>query len=479
MRQDFALYCRSCDKYQINNAPTTLPDGRSLTLPDPDEAYQSLAMDFAAPFNKSDGYTSIMVIMDRFTSYTHLIPLKDAATPEKIFKKLHSSIFEVHGLLLSIVLDRDSRFTSKFWSQMMKSIGIQVWMVTQYHHQTNGQVERRIRTLKQLMWNFVNPRQNNKSGALLAIAAAMNCARHKSLGISLYHALYGRSWNIVNPVKRSASKVPAVDDILNAHEASRMEVDMARKHATFRQTVQADKRHKPRTEPFKNGSRVLVRGRPYTSSPGRSKKLEPRWFGPIKVLEHLPDTDNYKLHLPHRTARQKPYFHVSSIKEYTENDPDRFKSRRMDKPAPILNDNAEEREAERILNYRCQNNRHEFLVHWKGYERGDDCWEPIENLDHSLELIQEYWDANHPAELTPQITFHNIKASSEPMEVSSTPCTANDCPDDFCEPYDNEEYDSSSSEQDYFPTDDDSLLWDTDVSAEDSEDFEMIVDFSE
>ena len=65
------------------------------------------------------------------------------------------------------------------------------------------------------------------------------------------------------------------------------------------------------------------------------------------------------------------------------------------------------------------------------------------------------------------------------MEVSSTPCTANDCPDDFCEPYDNEEYDSSSSEQDYFPTDDDSLLWDTDVSAEDSEDFEMIVDFSE
>jgi len=65
------------------------------------------------------------------------------------------------------------------------------------------------------------------------------------------------------------------------------------------------------------------------------------------------------------------------------------------------------------------------------------------------------------------------------MEVSSTRCTANDCPDDFWEPYDDEEYDSSSSEQDYFPTDDDSLLWQTDESAEDSEDFGMIVDFSE
>jgi len=99
--------------------------------------------------------------MDCFTSYTLLIPLKDPATSEKIFKKLNSTIFDVHGLPLSIVLDQDSRFTSKFWSQMMKSLGIQVWLATQYHHQTNGQVEQRIPTLKQLMRNFVNPRQNN------------------------------------------------------------------------------------------------------------------------------------------------------------------------------------------------------------------------------------------------------------------------------------------------------------------------------
>jgi len=84
MCQDFVLYGRSCDKCQINNDPTTRPYGQSLTLPDPDEAYQSLAIDFAGPFNKSDGYTYIMVIMDRFTSFTlaHLIPLKDAATSE-------------------------------------------------------------------------------------------------------------------------------------------------------------------------------------------------------------------------------------------------------------------------------------------------------------------------------------------------------------------------------------------------------------
>jgi len=148
-------------------------------------------------------------------------------------------------------------------------------MATQYHHQTNSQVEGRIRTLKQMIRNFVNKRQNNWSPALPAIAAAMNGAPHDSLHISPYQALYGRPWKIFHPVQRSASKIPAVDEILNAHEATRMEVDTARKHATFRQTIQADKRCKPPPQPFKTGSRVLVIGRPYTASPGRSKKLEP------------------------------------------------------------------------------------------------------------------------------------------------------------------------------------------------------------
>ena len=141
MRQDFVLYCPSCNKCQINNNSTTLPYRRSLTLPEPNKVYQSLSTDFTGPFNKSDGYTSIMIIMDCFTSYTYLKPHKNAATSEKILKKLNSTVFDDHGLPLSIVLDLESRFTSKFWSQMMKPLGIQVWMATQYHYQTNGQVE--------------------------------------------------------------------------------------------------------------------------------------------------------------------------------------------------------------------------------------------------------------------------------------------------------------------------------------------------
>ena len=117
-----------------------------------------------------------MVIMNPFICYTHLVPLKDAAISEPTFKKLQWTIFDIHGLPLSIILNQDSLFTSKFWSQMIKSFSVQVWMATRYYHRTNGQVERRILTLKQMMRNFVNKKQNNWSGALPAITAARNGA---------------------------------------------------------------------------------------------------------------------------------------------------------------------------------------------------------------------------------------------------------------------------------------------------------------
>ena len=93
---------------------------------------------------------------------------------------------------------------------------------------------------------------------------------------------------------------------------------------------------------------------------------------------------------------------------------------------------------------------------------------------HSLELIQEYWNTNQPTELTPKITSHYVKAVWEPMEVSTTPCEASAAPDDFWEPYDDEEYDSSSSEVDYFPIYNDGLLWHQEDDEESKENWERI-----
>ena len=88
MQQDLIVYCQTCDKCQIDNEPTTFPAGQSLTLPHLDEAYQSLAIDFAGPFNQSNKYTTVMVIIDRFTSYNHPVPLR---TPPPLKNSLSNS----------------------------------------------------------------------------------------------------------------------------------------------------------------------------------------------------------------------------------------------------------------------------------------------------------------------------------------------------------------------------------------------------
>jgi len=89
-------------------------------------------------------------------------------------------------------------------------------------------------------------------------------------------------------------------------------------------------------------------------------------------------------------------------------------------------------------------------------------------------LFRNTGTKNHPNEPTPKITSHYIKTSWEPMEVSSTPCTTTTFPDDFWEPYDDEESDASSSEKAYFPTSNDELLWHRDLDEIDYEDKERL-----
>ena len=81
--------------------------------------------------------------------------------------------------------------------------------------------------------------------------------------------------------------------------------------------------------------------------------------------------------------------------------------------------NEPEWEAEKILDHRKQQNRHEFLVHWKGFPPDDDSWEPIENLEGSQELIAKYWQENcETGTDAPTMSSHYIAHTWEVMEVS-------------------------------------------------------------
>lgn len=136
------------------------------------------------------------------------------------------------------------------------------------------------------------------------------------------------------------------------------------------------------------------------------------------------------------------------MKLYHENDDAQFPARRFTRPEPMIINSEPEWEVKTILDHRRQQNRHEFLIHWKGFPPDDDSWEPIENLDGSQELIAEYWQANgEPDTDPPTISSHYVRHDWEAMEVSvkDRPDDASDH-SDFWAPYSDSEYDSFNEE---------------------------------
>ncbi|GKF11537.1 putative reverse transcriptase domain-containing protein [Tanacetum coccineum] len=94
------------------------------------------------------GYDSIWVIVDRLTKSAHFLPMKKTDSIEKLAQLYLKEIVCKHGMPTSIIFDRDSLFTSRFWKSLQEAMGTQLDMSTAYHPETDGQSERTIQTLE-------------------------------------------------------------------------------------------------------------------------------------------------------------------------------------------------------------------------------------------------------------------------------------------------------------------------------------------
>jgi len=101
-------------------------------------------------------------------------------------------IVRLHGVPSSIVLNRDPRFTSKFWSSLHQALGTKIHLSFAYHPQTDGQSERTIQSLKDLLRACVLEDSGNWDKHLPLIKFTYNNSFHSSIGMTPYKALYGR-----------------------------------------------------------------------------------------------------------------------------------------------------------------------------------------------------------------------------------------------------------------------------------------------
>ena len=101
-------------------------------------------------------------------------------------------IVRLHGASVSIVSDRDPRFTSRFLKSLQEYMGTQLKLSTAYHPQTDGQSERTIQTLEDMLRSCALDFRGNWEEHLPLIEFAYNNNYHGSIGLAPYKALYGR-----------------------------------------------------------------------------------------------------------------------------------------------------------------------------------------------------------------------------------------------------------------------------------------------
>ena len=133
----------------IRGAQTiTMPNPAVPGYPDPWIKFPSLkwdklGMDFITGLPRTrSGYDSIWVVVDRLTKVAHFIPVKTTYTSAKLAKIYMTRIVCLHGVPRTIVSDRGTQFTSKFWKQLHETLGTRLEFSTAFHPQTDGQTER-------------------------------------------------------------------------------------------------------------------------------------------------------------------------------------------------------------------------------------------------------------------------------------------------------------------------------------------------
>ncbi|GJY50260.1 reverse transcriptase domain-containing protein [Tanacetum coccineum] len=151
MKAIIAEYVGKCLTCSRVKAECQKPSGLLVQPEIPMWKWERITMDFVSKLPKTSiGHDTIWVIVDRLTKSSHFIPIRATDSMETLTRLYIKEIVSRHGVPISIISDRDSHFTSRFWQSLQNALGTQLDMSTAYHPETDGQSERTIQTLKEV-----------------------------------------------------------------------------------------------------------------------------------------------------------------------------------------------------------------------------------------------------------------------------------------------------------------------------------------
>ena len=142
LSRDIDKFCRSCGTCQAVKPSTQLRTGLLHTLPVPTQPWEPIVMDFIGLLPPSpSGENFLWVVIDRLMSLVHLTPIKTSTDATELAHCYIREVVRLHGIAKSIISDRDPRFTSRFWTEVNRILGMRLLMSTAFHPQTDGVME--------------------------------------------------------------------------------------------------------------------------------------------------------------------------------------------------------------------------------------------------------------------------------------------------------------------------------------------------
>ncbi|GJU29964.1 putative reverse transcriptase domain-containing protein [Tanacetum coccineum] len=264
--------------------------------------------------------SALLVIVDRLTKSAYFLPMREDGTLQKLTRQYLKEVVSRHEVPVSIIFDRDGKFTSHFWKSLHKALGTRLDMSTAYHPETDGQSERTIQTLEDMLRACVLDFGKGWDKHLPLVEFSYNNSYHTSIKAAPFEALYGRKcrspicWAEVGDSQLTGPEI--------IHETTERIVQI-KSHiqaARDRQKSYADVRRKPLE--FQVGDKVMLKVSPWKGVIrfGKRGKLNPRYIGPFKIIAKV-GTVAYRLELPEKLSRVHSTFHVSKLKKCMADEP--------------------------------------------------------------------------------------------------------------------------------------------------------------
>nr|GEZ70879.1 putative reverse transcriptase domain-containing protein [Tanacetum cinerariifolium] len=232
----------------------------------------------------SAGQDTIWVIMDRLTKSAHFSPMRENDTLEKLTRKYLREVVSRHGVPVSIISYHDGRLTSHFWKSLNKALGTRLDMSTAYHPETDGQSERTIQTLEDMLRVCVLDFGTGWDKHLPLVEFSYNNSYHTSIKAASFEALYGHRCRSPICWAEVEDRQLTGPEIIHETIEKIVQIKSHIQAARDRQKRYADVRRKPLE--FQVGDKVMLKVSPWKGVIrfGKRGKLNPRYIGPFKIL---------------------------------------------------------------------------------------------------------------------------------------------------------------------------------------------------